>query len=309
MHHTYRLFGFWCGTAWSQSFLQDGSFPYRSPGPQLEDAPSLTRTFQTRIGGDQPALAAAADLFSSVSRRVDAALARGEDARTIARTMWRPAGISAKNLDHILRQVQAKRRALAELAKLQVEDLHTRIRAKERQIARKRSLLAELPRQIREVKATDGGDPRRAEKLLVHLPSSLHQHARRLSRLKDMLAAAEKRVERPGICHGSREHFLRQFHLRENGYADHAAWLADWRASRASQFMLEGDAAHPSGSQFVRVAASEDGSFDLEVRLPPALHPLADRRWSARDGTPLAAVCLKGFRFAHGDDEIRAALA
>ena len=69
--------------------------------------PSLTRTFQTRINGDQPALAAAADLFTSVARRVDAALARGEDARTVARTMWRPAGISAKNLDHILRQVQA----------------------------------------------------------------------------------------------------------------------------------------------------------------------------------------------------------
>ncbi|MEE7462086.1 hypothetical protein MFUR16E_12680 [Methylobacterium fujisawaense] len=271
--------------------------------------PYLTRTFQTRIEGDQSALAAAADLFSSVARRVDAALARGEDARTVARTMWRPAGISAKNLDHILRQVQAKRRAVAELAKVQVEDLRTRIRAKQRQIARKRILLVELPWRIRELKAVPGVDPRRAEKPLAHLPSSLHQHARRLSRLKDMLAAAERRLERPGICHGTRELFTKQFHLRENGYPDHAAWLVDWRAARSSQFMVEGDAAYPSGSQFVRVAARDDGSFDLEVRLPPALHHLADRRWSARDGTALAAVDLKGLRFAHGADAIRAALA
>ncbi len=270
---------------------------------------NLTRTFQTRIDGDQPALAAAADLFSSVARRVDAALARGEDARTVARTMWRPAGISAKNLDHILRQVQAKRRAVAELAKVQIEDLRTRIRAKERQIARKRVQLVELPRQIRELMAAPGGDARRTEKLLAHLPSSLHQHARRLSRLKDMLAAAERRVERPGICHGSRELFTKQFHLRENGYPDHAAWLAGWRAARSSQFMVEGDAAYPSGSQFVRVAARDDGSFDVEVRLPPALHHLADRHWSARDGTSLAAVDLKGLRFAHGADVIREALA
>ena len=274
----------------------------------LTGVPSLTRTFHTRIGGDQPALAAAADLFSSVARRVDAALARGEDARILARTMWRPAGISAKNLDHILRQVQAKRRAVAELAKVQVEDLRTRIRAKERQIARKRVQLVELPRQIRELKAAPGDDARRTEKLLAHLPSSLHQHARRLSRLKDLLAAAERRVERPGICHGSRKLFIKQFHLRENGYADHAAWSADWRAARSSQFMVEGDARCPSGSQFVRVAARGDGSFDLEVRLPPALHHLADRRWSGRDGTSLAAVDLKGLRFAHGAGAIRAAL-
>ena len=274
-----------------------------------EDVPSQTRTFQTRFDGDQPALVATAELFSRVGRQVDAALARGEDARTIAKAMWRPVGISAKNLDHILRQVQAKRRAVTELAKVQAEDLRTRIRAKERQIARKRCLLAELPGQIREQRATPDGDPRRAEKLLAHLPGSLHQHARRLSRLKDMLAAAERRVERPAICHGSRGLFLRQFHLRENGYADHAAWLADWRSARNAQFMVEGDAAYPSGSQFVRVASRDDGSFDLEVRLPFALHHLADRRWTAKDGTPLAAVDLKGLRFAHGADEIRTALA
>ena len=273
------------------------------------DVANLTRTFQTRIHGDQPALAAAADLFSSVARRVDAALARGEDARTVARTMWRPAGISAKNLDHILRQVQAKRRSVAELAKVQVEDLRTRIRTKERQIARKRILLMELPRRIHELQAASGGDARRAEKLLAHLPSSLHQHARRLSRLKDMLAGAERRLERPGICHGSRELFNKQFHLPENGYADHAAWLAEWRAARSSQFMVEGDAAYPSGSQFVRTTAREDGSFDLEVRLPPKLHHLGVRRWTTAKGDHLAAVDMKGLRFAHGADEIRMALA
>lgn len=267
----------------------------------------MTRTFQTRIDGDQPALTAAAELFSHVARRIDAALARGEEARTIAKTMWRPSGISAKNLDHILRQVQAKRRAVIELAKVQVEDLRTRIRAKERQLAHKRRHLADLPVLIQQRKAS-GGDLRRVEKLLAHLPGSLHQHSRRLSRLKSLLAAAEKRVERPGICHGSRGLFLKQFHLRKNGYADHSAWLADWRRARSSQFMVEGDAAYPSGSQFVRVVACADGSFDLEVRLPPAIHHLADRRWSARDGTPLAAIHLKGLRFAHGANEILATL-
>jgi hypothetical protein len=35
---------------------------------------------------------------------------------------------------------------------------------------------------------------------------------------------------------------------------------------------------------------------------------LADRRWSAKDGTSLAAMDLKGLRFAHGADAIRVAL-
>ena len=270
--------------------------------------PSITRTFQTRISGDRPAIAAAADLFSRVSRQVDARLSRGEDARAIAKTLWRQVGISAKNLDHILRQVQAKRRAVVELSKTQSEDLRTRIQAKEQQIARKHSLLVKLSYEIKE-KRSKGEDPRQAEKILAELPRLLHQHARRLSRLKDMLAAAGGRIENPGICYGSRDLFLKQFKLRENGYANHGAWLTEWRASRSAQFMVEGEARLSSGNQFVRVAVVADNSFDLEVRLPPALHHLADRRWTTPKGDSLAAVDLKGLRFRHGAAEIRAALA
>lgn len=277
--------------------------------------PKLTRTFQTRIRGGHPALDATADLFSRVARKVDAALARGEDARTVAKSLWRPNGISAKNLDHILRQVQAKRKAVMELAKVQADDLRTRIAAKERQIERKRQKLKDLPVEIQSLREHLGRNPdkrmadalRHATRTLDSLPASIHQHARRLARLRHMLAAAERRTVEPRICHGSRELFLRQFHLAENGYDDHVEWRRDWQAARSSQFMVEGDAARPTGNQFVRCKAMSDGSFDLEVRLPPALHHLAERRFVI-NGEPVACVDLRGLRFEHGQHEILAAL-
>ena len=271
-----------------------------------------TRTFQARIRGDHPALDATAELFSRVARNVDAALARGEDARTVARTLWKPNGISAKNLDHILRQVQAKRKAVAELAKVQADDLRTRIAAKERQIARKRQRLKDLPLQILALKESladdrTSGALRNSMRLLESLPGALHQHARRLDRLKHLLLQAERRASKPGICHGSRELFLNQYHLAENGYADHAEWKRDWQAARSSQYMVEGDAACPTGNQFVRCKVASNGSFDLEVRLPPSLHDLAERKFLA-SGEPIACIDLQQLRFEHGHAEILAAI-
>ena len=274
--------------------------------------PKLTRTFQTRIRGDHPALDATAELFSRVARKVDAALARGEDARTIAKTLWKPNGISAKNLDHILRQVQAKRKSVAELAKVQADDLRTRIAAKERQIARKRQRLKDLPVEIHAIRKRRVDDRssdalRNATRAFGALPAALHQHSRRLYRLKHLLRQAERRASKPGICHGSRELFLRQYHLAENGYADHAEWKRDWQAARSSQFMVEGEARCPTGNQFVRCEAMADGSFDLEVRLPLALHHLAERRFVTGSG-PIACVDLRCLRFEHGQAEILAAM-
>ena len=283
---------------------------------------SQTRTFQTRLTGGQTVLAALAALYSTVARRVDAGLARGENPRDIAKTYWQPHGILSKNLDHILRQVQGKRKAVVELALVQAVDFKTRIKAKERQIALKRERQIQLPSEIEawQVKLADPaivGEERRdcarslrgATRTLNTLPKSLFQHTRRLSRLRDLLAAAEERAKHPTICHGSRALFLKQYRLAENGYTDHAAWLADWQAARSSQFMVEGAAACPTGNQFVRCTVRPDGRFDLEIRLPPALHHLATRVWTIRDGTEIFAFDLRGLAFPHGGSEIRAALA
>jgi IS605 OrfB family transposase len=102
---------------------------------------------------------------------------------------------------------------------------------------------------------------RRAGKLRLRLTKLLLK----LPRILERLAAKV-----PGIGFGSRKLFKKQFFLEENGYADHAAWLADWRTARAHQASFVGSKDETAGNQ--RCALYLDKKlFKLRVRLPDAL--------------------------------------
>ncbi len=75
----------------------------------------------------------------------------------------------------------------------------------------------------------------------------------------------------PGICFGSRKLFRKQFHLEENGYTDHAEWLADWRAARDHQCFFLGSGDETGGNQSCTLSVGEDGLLALRIRLPDAV--------------------------------------
>ena len=65
--------------------------------------------------------------------------------------------------------------------------------------------------------------------------------------------------------------FHAQFDLAANGYKDQADWLADWRAARASEFMVIGSKDETAGNQSGQLRVSATGTFSIKLRLPKLL--------------------------------------
>lgn len=257
--------------------------------------PFLIRTFSTNIGHG-PALAPIAELFGRVERKLYRELKSGRKfPGDLAVSFYRQFDISAKMLEIIYRQLKGKLTAASRTARAQAGELEGRIATKHGQIANTGRKL---------VRARKAG----RREAIKKLRRSLHEHKRRLTALEARLARTKIKIEDPSICFGSVKLFNAQHHLGESGVADHEKWLSKWRASRSSQFFIEGDARKPSGNSFVRLTACDDGSFDLELRLPKALAHLAERQTNA-GGTVVRCVDFCKLRFPHGDAEIRQTLA
>ena len=95
-----------------------------------------------------------------------------------------------------------------------------------------------------------------------------HQKNRRLANLESRLGAIDLQIanKESRICFGSRALFQKQFHLEENGYADHDAWKNDWTEKRNSQFYVLGSKDETGGCQGCVITANLDGSFNLRLR-------------------------------------------
>ncbi|RTM14599.1 MAG: hypothetical protein EKK33_05460 [Bradyrhizobiaceae bacterium] len=255
--------------------------------------PAIVRTFTTRIES-HPALAARAELESRVERKLYAALRSKREFRgDLATSFYQQFGISAKALDGIHRQLQAKLKSISELAKAHVAELGIMIETKRKRIATSQKTLR---------RPTGRGEVRPPG-----LRRSLHQQKRRLAVLESRYAAARMSVDNPRICFGTRKLFNAQHRLEEAGFADRADWLRQWQTVRSAQFFIEGAARLPSGNPFARLTAKEDGTFDLELRLPDTLGYLAQTE-AVPSGHVVRSTHFARLRFAHGDAEIRQAL-
>src|ERR1700690_2229262 len=60
--------------------------------------------------------------------------------------------------------------------------------------------------------------------------------------------------------------FRKQFTIKDNGYASHADWLADWQGARSSQFHCLGSEDESFGNQTCQLLPK-----GLQLRLPDAL--------------------------------------
>jgi IS605 OrfB family transposase len=99
----------------------------------------------------------------------------------------------------------------------------------------------------------------------------LHQKKRRLHALELRAEAVAKALAgMPALCFGGRALFRQQFHLKENGFADHAGWLQAWRARRSNQFFAVGSGEEVRGNGKCQLAPD---FRHLRLRLPNALVP------------------------------------
>jgi IS605 OrfB family transposase len=229
------------------------------------------RTYQARISPiaeEDNLLGAYAGLFSKAQRTLFAKLQAGADVAPLKRQFLPKFGITARQFNAMSAELKGKISSIKE---------------------RRTGLIKESEQRIS-----------RAKKVLKEIanPEKRHNKKRRIETLQSRLAImkADHKAGKVRLCFGSKKLFNAQFHLEDNGYADHAAWLADWQDTRKSQFFVLGSKDETSGCQSCVATVADNGSITLRLRLPDVLSGC---------GKYLAFNCI---RFEHGHEAIVAAI-
>ena len=240
----------------------------------------LVSTYQTRISdyGDieravgDSALAACAELYGRVQRKLFAAFAAGISPASLKRVYLQRYGIPARMFNGLRVSLEGKVSSVRETMVLRQDGLERRIARAEREIA----------------KAVERGRL-----------NQVHHKRRRLANLRFRLAGLEADVAagRVRLCFGSKRLWRRQYALEANGYDSHEEWLVDWRESRSSEFFVLGSRDETAGCQLGVATIAEDGSLNLRVRMPDAL--------AEQHGKYLL---IENVRFAYGHEQVLAAL-
>lgn len=239
-------------------------------------------TFETKLPEGQHQLFS---VIAELSGRVERSLyhdlfIRQRNGNEVKREYLTRFGITGRQYNAIYHTLQGKVEAAREGRKLRISSLKESIASAESAIGQAQR---DLKRKDLDLKSRH------------RLKFTLHQKKRRLCSLRRRLqyAEADKAANRVHLCFGSRDLFRRQFHLKENDYHDHAAWLRDFRRARSSQFLCLGSQDEIAGNQ--TCTRMPDGS--LRLRVPPALASEYGRH-----------VSIQGVLFRYGQDEVDAAI-
>ena len=237
-------------------------------------------TYHTRIrdyvGMDRSegdaALAAYADLYGRVERKLFAAVSAGKAASSLKSQYLERHGIPARMFNGVRVSLEGKIASVKEQQKLRLDDLGRRIARAKRQIAA-------------------AGEHGRWQQV--------HQKRRRLVNLQSRLARLEGDIEqdRVRLCFGSKRLWHKQYHLGKNGYGSRQDWLSDWRAARSDEFFVLGSRDENGGCQLCVASVADDGTLTLRLRLPDCLA-----------GQHGKYVTIPGVHFNHGHEQVLAAL-
>jgi IS605 OrfB family transposase len=239
----------------------------------MSDRPIFT--YQTRpelAPGQGDALDAYAELFGQAERSLFAAMQAGGLLNDLKREFQPRFGISARHFNAMRIGLDGKIASIKERRPELISEAESRI-------GKAAKVVAKLEKK----------EPR---------SSKLHQKKRRLVILQDRLVGlkADHEAGTVRLCFGGKKLFRAQFDLETNGYADHGEWKADWRQARSSQFFVLGSQDETAGCQGCQACVAEDGSLNLQIRLPDALK--AHGKYAF----------LPGIRFAYGQETVVAAL-
>ena len=240
----------------------------------------LAATYQTRVSGYEgldraegdAALAAYAELYGQVERKLFAEVAAGRSAAPLKRDYIREHGIPARMFSGVRVSLEGKVSAVRAAQRLRVDGLERRIAPGERQVAQ-----AEEQGRWQQV----------------------HEKRRRLANLRSRLAGLEADIAagRVRLCFGSKRLWRKRDHLEANGYASHEEWLQDWQDARSNEFFVLGSRDETSGCQLCVASIAADGTLTLRLRLPDCL--------VGQHGKYLTMV---GVHFAYGHEQVLAVL-
>ena len=240
----------------------------------------LVSTYQTRIAhyGDvepthgEAALAAYAELYGRVQRKLFADFSAGELPASLKKVYLQRYGIPARMFNGLRVSLEGKVSAVQKTTGLRRDNLQRRIARAEGEVA----------------KAVERG---RLNKV--------HHKRRRLANLRHRLSALEVDISvgRVRLCFGSKRLWRKQHDLEVNGYGSHEEWLSDWRDSRSDEFFVLGSRDETAGCQLCVANVADDGALTLRLRMPDSL--------AERHGKYLL---IENVRFAYGHDQVLAAL-
>ena len=218
------------------------------------------------------ALAAYAELYGRVQRKLFADFSAGELPASLKRVYLQRYGIPARMFNGLRVSLEGKVSSVRETMALRRDSLQRRIGRAECEIA----------------KAVKGG--RWAQ---------VHHKRRRLANLRFRLAGLEADVAagRVRLCFGSKRLWRKQHNLEANGYASHEEWLRDWQDARSDEFFVLGSRDETAGCQLCVAAVADDGTLTLRLRMPDCL--------AGQHGKHLT---IQGVRFAYGHEQVLAAL-
>jgi IS605 OrfB family transposase len=178
----------------------------------------------------------------------------GSDAvNTLKRDFSLRYGLTSRQYNAMLCEVEGLIDGTRELQKLNLADLESKIKVLETATSTKGKKKKKKPSPM---------DPKK-------VAFKLHQKKRRLNSLKVKRDSLKGDIV-AGVVHiafGSKKLFNAQHHLAKNGYADRAAWKEDWVVSRENQFFILGSGDEKGGCQGGTISLEEDGSLTLRIRL------------------------------------------
>ena len=240
----------------------------------------MISTYQTRVtvfrskdrAEGEAALAAYAELYGRVQRKLFADIVAGSSAKSLKSEYLKRYRILARMFNALRVSLEGKVASVREAQKLHRDTLRRRISRAERQIS-------------------DAGKQGRWQQV--------HQKRRRLGSLRQRLAALESDIagDKVRLCFGSKRLWRKQHHLEANGYASHEEWLADWRDARSGEFFVLGSRDETGGCELCAASIAEDGTLNLRLRMPDCL--------GDQHGKYLV---IEGVRFAYGNEQVLAAL-
>jgi IS605 OrfB family transposase len=206
-------------------------------------------------------------------------------------------GITARQFNSVRVFLEGKIKAIREGLSKRLANLREKVKSTEKAVTELSKKVAKLAAKPKETKTKNEHDDEH-NLHLSKLRFKLHNKKRRLHLLTTKLTKLEIEAKRPvpRLTFGSNKLFRAQFHLKENGYANHAEWKADWETARHRQFVCIGSKDETGGNQSATYFPYHS---TLRLRLPSALVGTNADKY----------LFIKDVAFAYGQAVLEAALA
>ena len=208
-------------------------------------------TYQTLLPSNiYPFLNSMANLYSAIEKEMHVALLAKEKIRDIEKRLQNKYQVDSTTVRNIYHNLKGKHSSIKELKKTHIKELKSSTRSIEQSIKTQ-----EKKYQAKQKK----GQSTQKERFTIH------QKKRRLQIKKQKLE--KLKTQSISLCFGTKKLFKAQYHLEENGYANHQEWLKDWQEKRTSNFLMVGSKTYRSGNQLCRL----DSEGNLTITVPPCL--------------------------------------